>query len=261
MGRAADADRLYHEAMALRPDYPDVYGRYGRFCYRHGRFEEAVRIFTKQTEVLPDAPRSYANLGAALQALERYDQAIRAYQRSIDILPTSGGYSNIATLQFYLGRYADAAAAYEKAAALTPKNYTYWANLGDAYRWVPGERAKSLPAYDRAIRLARDAIAVNPNDVPARATAASSLAKRGDIAAAEVELKLALKADPTNSDALYQAAVVANLRGDPDAAIGWLEQALASGRPAADSARDPELANLRDDPRFRKALNTAKAKS
>jgi serine/threonine-protein kinase len=261
MGSAAEADRLYREAMVLRPDYPDVYGRYGKFCYQRGRFEEAARYFTKQTEILPNAPRGYSNLGAALQALQRYDQAVRAYQRSIELRPTGQGYSNLGSLHLYLGHYAEAATAYERSTTLTPNNYLYWDNLGDAYRWTPGQRAKSIAPYDRAIRLSREAIAVNPNDSAARATLAGCLAKRGDLAAAQRQIDLALKADPTNTNALYQAAVLANIRGDRDAAFAWLGRAIASGRPATDAARDPELANLRGDPRFQKALETPKAKA
>jgi len=104
-------------------------------------------------------------------------------------------------------------------------------------------------------------VAVNPKDAHTRAVAASCLAKKGDFAAAQSELRLALTADPTNADALYQAAVVANIRGDHDGAIGWLERSVASGRPPSDAARDPELANLRNDPRFQKALNAPKAKA
>ncbi|PYQ52083.1 MAG: hypothetical protein DMF59_05950 [Acidobacteria bacterium] len=261
LGKLPDADRLYREAMLLTPDYADVYGKYGRFCYLHGRLEEAARYFEKQTEILPDAPRGYANLGAALQGLKRYDEALRAYQHSIDLRPTGAAYSNLGSLQLYLGKNAEAAAAYEKAAALTPKNNVYWANLGDAYRWTPKQRSKSGPAYEQAIRLLRDDLAVNPNDPVARARLASCLAKRGDLRAAQMELDMALKTDPTNSEALFQAAIVANIRGDRDGAFGWLERAIASGRPAADAARDPELANLRRDPRFQKALSTPKAKT
>jgi serine/threonine-protein kinase len=261
LGKLTEAERLFREAMVLSPDYPDVYGRYGRFCYLHGRFEDAVRYFTKQTEILPDAPRGYANLGAALQALQHYDQAIRAYQHSIDLRPTGAAYSNLGSLQLYLGKYAEAAAAYEKATELTPKNHVYWANLGDAYRWNPAQRGKASAAYEQATRLLRDAMAVNPNDPAARALLASCLAKRGDLHAAQVELDMALKTDPTNSSALYQAAIVSNIRGDHDGAVGWLERAIASGRPAADAARDPELSNLRNDPRFQKALSTPKTKS
>jgi len=79
----------------------------------------------------------------------------------------------------------DGLSDFEKAAALTPTNYLLWANLGDAYRWAPGQRAKSDGAYERALRLIRDAIAINAKDAQARAIAASCLAKRGDLAAAQ----------------------------------------------------------------------------
>ncbi len=248
MGRAADADRLYRQAMSLRPAYPDVYGRYGRFCFNRGRYNEAVSLFTKQTELLPDAPRAYSNLAGALQALGRYEEALRASQRSIAIQPTRGGYVNLGTCYYSLGRYADAAKAFEQAAALQPKQYVVWANLGDAYRWAPGQRARSLEPYARAISLVRETIVVNPNNAQARAIAASCLAKRGDFAAAEEQLKLALQVDPTNASALYQAAVIANIRGDRDGARAWLQRAIAAGSSAADAARDPELAALNMNP-------------
>jgi serine/threonine-protein kinase len=253
MGRAADADKRFREALALAPDYPDVYGRYGRFCHDHGRYDEAIKLFRKQTEILPEAPRGYSNLGSSLQAAGRYEEALRAYNRSIAIKPTGGAYSNLGVCQYSLGHYADAAAAFQKAADLIPKNYVIWANLGDAYRWTPGQRSRSNEAYGHAIALARDAIAVNANDAQARAIAASSLAKRGDFGAADTEMKLALKSDPTNSSALYQAAVIANIRGDRDGALLWLERAIASGYTRADAARDPEFTNLRRQPAFLKA--------
>ncbi|PYQ58152.1 MAG: hypothetical protein DMF58_16245 [Acidobacteria bacterium] len=176
-----------------------------------------------------------------MQASQRFSDAINAFQRSIEIQPTSAGYSNLARCEFYLGRYVEAAAAFEKATVLTPNNYVYWANLGDAYRWTPGQQTKAPAAFQRAIRLAREAIAVNPNDAAARSTVATCLAKSGSIAAANSELMLALKADPTSSGVLYQAAVIANIRGDRDSALAWLSRAIAS--------------NLRNQPRFRDALN------
>ena len=117
-----------------------------------------------------------------------------------------------------------------------------------------------MPPYAEAIRLAREAIAVNPNDVLARAIAASCLAKRGDLAAAQTHIKMALEADPTNGDVLYHAAVVANLRGERDAAVSWLTRAIAAGYTATDAARDPEFSNLRSDPRFLKAVYGGKSK-
>jgi serine/threonine-protein kinase len=258
IGRAADADRAYMQALQMAPDQPDVYGFYGAFCYSHGRPADAARYFTKQTQLLPNAPRAYANLGAAHQALGHYEEALRAYQRSIEIHPSSGGYSNLGTCQYFLGRYDAAAAAFEKAAEITPKNFIVWANLGDAYRRTTAQRAKAKEAYAKAIQLAHEATAINPQDAVARAIGASSQAKTGETASAERQLKMALETDPTNADVLYQAAIVANLRGDTDSALGWLQRAIASGYTREDAARDPEFANLQRDPRFTSALSPPK---
>ena len=102
---------------------------------------------------------------------------------------------------------------------------------------------------------------MNPNDAVARAIVAASYAKRGDLQTAQSQVQLALKMDPTNPTVLYQAAIVANIRGERAATLTWLQRSIASGRAAADIARDPEMSNLRDDPRFSSVLKTPKAKT
>ena len=248
MGRTVDADRLFRSAIELRSDSSDAYGYYGEFCLNHGRLGDAVRLFTKQTQILPEAPRTWANLGVALMSSGRYDDAAKALQHSIAIEPTRGGYVNLGTCYFWTGRYPDAATAYEKAAELQPKQYVVWANLGDAYRWSPGQRAKSIDAYKKAIVLARESLAVNPTDVRSRAIVAGCLAKMGNISAAQAELNIALRQDPTNSRALYQAAVIASIRGDRDGARAWLTRAIAAGASASDARHDPELSSVHTKP-------------
>jgi serine/threonine-protein kinase len=251
MGRAADADHAFRQALEQAPDLPDVYGHYGAFCYAQGRQDDAVRFFTRQCELLPNAPRAFANLGAAHQASGHYELALKAFQRSIEIRPSSGGLSNLGTCQYFLGHFDDAATAYEKASALAPNNFLIWANLGDAYRARHAPKAKTDEAYGRAIRLARDAVAVNQRDALARAVWGSSLAKSGDIENAAAQMKLALEAEPTNADVLYHAAVIARVRGNDEAAIGWLQRAVASGYSASAISRDPEFASLQNDARFK----------
>jgi serine/threonine-protein kinase len=251
MGRAADAEQAYKQALRLAPDLADVYGHYGAFCYAQGRHADAARYFTKQCELLPNAPRAFANLGAAEQALGHYELALKAFERSVAMKATSGGLSNLGTCQYFLGRFGDAASSYEKATALAPNNFLIWANLGDAYRATQEPKTKTNEAYAHAIRLARDAIAVNQHDALARAVSASSLAKSGDIENAAAQVRLALEAEPTNADVLYHAAVVSRVRGNDDAAIGWLQRAVSSGYSATAIARDPEFTSLHNDSRFK----------
>jgi Flp pilus assembly protein TadD/TolB-like protein len=254
-GRGADAELLYKKAIALRPYASGPYSRYGGFCYANGRFEEAAAHFRKATELTPDLARAHTNLGAALQALGRDDEAMAAYRKSLAIEPNPSGWSNLGTLQFFLGRYAEAQKSFEEAVALAPGDYLIWANLGDACR-ASGATACADRAWTRTIAAARDIVAARGNDAVARAILASSLAKSGQLAEAQSEMRRALESNPTNANVLYQACVVALLRGSSDSAMSWLEQAIAAGYPAEDAARDPMLAPLREVPAFRIAVKS-----
>ena len=86
---------------------------------------------------------------------------------------------------------------------------------------------------------------------------ASSLAKLGRADEARREADVALQIDPTNSDALYHAAVTAHLRGDDAAAMGWLGRAVRAGYSASNAERDPEWKSLRTSTEFRDALKTS----
>jgi tetratricopeptide (TPR) repeat protein len=255
-GRAAEAEKMYLKVLALRPDETGAMLRYGGFLYRQGRYEEAARSFRKASELVPDFALAYSNLGGALQAMGRYDEALAAYKKSLAIQPTAIGFSNLGTLQFYLGKYADARDSYSRATELAPDDFLIWANFGDACRWAPGARDESHGAYRRAISAARVALERDPQDAHVRSVLAVCLAKSGNADDASREILRALQLDPTRASALYNAAVIALLRGHRDSAVSWLERAVANGYPVKDLVRDPELKPLRDSLSFRKAVES-----
>jgi Flp pilus assembly protein TadD len=249
MGRAADAESTFERAVLLAPDDTNIAMQYGSFCFTHGRYDKAASLFRHVTKILPDSARGYMNLGAALQALGRYDDAATAYEHSIALAPSGSAYSNLGLIRYDSGRYADACTALEKASALTPSDYRVWANLGDAYRWTPARKAAAPQAQQRAIAAARAALSVNAKDALAHAVIASCLAKSGKGDDAAAEIRTALNIDPTDPNVLYYAAVVAQLRGDGDAAANWLRRAVGNGYSSAEAAHDPELASLLNRPK------------
>ena len=246
MGRAADAESTFERATLLAPDNTNIAMHYGDFCFANGHYDKAAELFRRVTQILPDSPRGYTNLGAALHALGRYDDAATAYERSIALAPSGAAYSNLGVMRYDGGRYADACVALEKAAALTPNDYNVWANLGDAYRWTPARKADAPHAYERAIEAARAALSMNAKDALAHAVIASCLAKSGHPDDADAEIRTALTTNPIDANVLYSAAVVAELRGDGDAAANWLRRAVGNGYPSAEAAHDPDLAPLRN---------------
>ena len=258
VGRNEEAEAALRRAVALQPDYWAVYNRLGSFQYELGRYARAAEQFRRAAEKAPDSVRAWNNLGAAYQQNDQFDEALAAYTRSAAVRPNDGAYSNLGTLQFFLGRYKESAEAFEKATEVTPDKALYWANLGDAYRWAPGMRSKAPAAYARAIALARERLHLDPDDAAAHATLGLCLAKNGAAADGLAEIRRALEKEPGNPDYLYDAAVVSTLLGKTDDAVGWLRQAVNGGLGIRQVESEPEFESLRRLDAYKKIFEAGK---
>jgi eukaryotic-like serine/threonine-protein kinase len=253
-GKFREAEAAYRKAIELQPKYWGGYSKLGAFYASQGRYSDAAVQFEKVVELTPNSLQGYNNLGGIYAKLGRYDDAIRVFLQSIRRKPTDQAYSNLGTCYYFLGRYDDAAAALENATKLTPKHYLYWANLGDACRWVPGADARASQAYDEAITLSRIELQLNPLNAFIRTRMAECLAKRGRAAESDSEIARALATEPANPRVIYGAAVIANANHDSAKAIQWLSKAVAAGYPKDEIERNPEFALLRDSDAYRSAM-------
>jgi tetratricopeptide (TPR) repeat protein len=253
-----NAEGSYRHAIELQPNFWGSYNKLGAFYFGQNRLNDSVPMFQRVITLVPDNQRGYNNLGAVYQRLGRYEDAIRVFSQSIQQKPSSQGYSNLGTCYYFLGRYSEAAQAFQKAVELTPTDFWYWRNLGDAYRWVPGKEAEATHAFERTIELCEQAIRVNPGEVNAHTWMAAALAKTGHTDRARREIIKALELEPRNVQAVYEAAVAANISGSEDDAAARLEQALSLGYNADDIQRDPEFANLKKSGRLQRIVQAAR---
>jgi serine/threonine protein kinase/tetratricopeptide (TPR) repeat protein len=252
--RLAEAETEYKRSIELQPTSWAGYSRLGAFYYSRGHYPEAAEMFSKVVQLVPDNLRGYNNLGGIYLQMGRYDDALRVFSTSIAKKPTAQAYSNVGTANYFLGRYVDSANAFEKATELAPAIYLYWANLGDAYRWIPNSGTKPSVCYDRAIELADNELKLNRTDSTVRSRLAVCLAKKGDFRQANAEISTALQTDPTNPSYLFKAAMIANLEGKGDRALSLLENALVQGYSRAEVEREREFENLRKDGSLQKIL-------
>jgi serine/threonine-protein kinase len=253
-GRLKEAEQAYRQSIDLQPNFWGGYNKLGAFFAAHGRYPESAKMFEKVTQLVPDNLRGYNNLGAVYEQMGRYDDAIRVFQQTMVKKKDPQAFSNLGTCYYFLGRYKDAGAAFQNAVNLSPNLYFYWANLGDAYRWVPGAESQAAAAYDRAIVLSTNDLRLNASDAGVRARLAECLAKRNHIPEALVEIERARKTDPTNVGIMYRAAVIANLRHDDQATVDLLRNAIAHGYERAEVERDPEFALLRETQGYKQAM-------
>jgi len=250
-GDEESAIRYLQEAIDTGPDSWRYHSELGTRYFSYARYDEAASEFRLVTEMSPDNAVGFQSLGAILHMLGEPTEAAGAFQRALLIQPDASTYSNLGTLHYFEARYTDAAAAFERAVEMEPNEYTFWVNLGDAYRWVPGRGASADEAFTRAIQLMRPA--VGGGSLYLRTMLAESLAKRageGDVDEALAMLS-ALETDAgDDADNRFSMAKAYEIAGDREAALQSLEAALEGGYSTQEVANEPELTDLRADVRY-----------
>jgi len=249
-GRTADAERTYRKAIELRPDSWTNHTQLGVLTWRQGRYAEAEAAFRRAIELAPDNARAHSNLGALLHVVGRDDEATAELERAMAIRPSYAAASNLATIQFYRGRYAEAARAFEAARDIDARDYRLWRNLGGAYYWAPSERDKATDAFRRAVELGEEARSVNPRDADVLVRLADCYAMIGEEPSARRLVRDALATAPDDVEVLQVAAGVHEQLGQRDEALRLVKRALERGYPAASLERDPTFAALVRDPRY-----------
>jgi len=258
-GKADQSTEELKRALQLDPKDWKTYMAMGLDAFQAGRFQEAASAWEMALKLEPDNVPVLRNLGAVYHSMGRDDDAVAALQHALEIKPDSDVYSNLGTVLFYQGKYDRAVPAFEKAVDLGANDYDNWGNLGDSYRWSSSKQDKAKPAYEHAIQLAREEIAKNPNQMMLRVNLAMYLAKIGDKDNALKELKSVDQAQDTNPSDLYTFAVVYELCGKRDQALGALLAAVKAGQDLNDIKNEPEFVSLRADPRYHLQILSATA--
>ena len=126
-----------------------------------GDTTKALASFQKVIELAPDNPIGYSNVGSVYFKKGKWAEAIPQFQKALSFGPNSDTYSNLGTAYFYLRNYDESVKMFEKATEMTPNNEVLFGNLGDAYRWS-GHSDKAAVAYTKAISLCFQQLQVNP---------------------------------------------------------------------------------------------------
>ncbi len=260
-GQLAEAEATYRKALERKPGYWGGYSKLGTFYYSTSRYAEAEAMFRKVLELTPDNMRGYFNLGGIQHLLGKDDEAETTLRRSIEIKPTGEAYSNLGTIQFFRGQYAEAARSFEQAITLGSAEYKMVYNLATAYALAPGEQKRAAEAWRRAATAAERERSVNPNNGPLVADLAAIRANLGESQEAQALAAQALALSPDDAGVLYQVGSVYEQVGQRDKALTWIGGALAKGYPIDEIRRSPTLAALRQDPRFAKLAGASQARS
>jgi len=258
-GSLSLAEENYKQEIALYPHYWRPLVDFGSFLIRHGRYAEAESNLLTAVQYAPGNGRAIGNLAGLYGLTERFFAAEAELQRGLEVAgPNAIGLNNLAWVYMYQGRMEAAAKTLEQAVQAPGADSFHWSNLARVYRWT-NRRAEARTTYAIAIKRARTEIGVNPRNAKnqTRANLASLLAETGQRSEALVEMASTLDGAPSDVAALFRSAVVYELTGDRAGALKALEAAARGGYSGLEIRRYPDLARLRDDPRFLTILSLA----
>jgi serine/threonine protein kinase/tetratricopeptide (TPR) repeat protein len=249
-GQLEEAESTYKKAAQLRPNDFTSMSDLGLFYYSRGRYPDAAAIFQRMTELVPGNSSGYTNLGAVYWMNGQYTNAAISYEKSLALRPTASAYSSLGTVYFFQDRCSEAVPLMEKASELLPKNDQVWGNLADVYGCSPNGKGKALKAYRRAVQLAEERLAVNPNDAEVLGRVALYEARLGGKTDAVVKTKRAVQLAPTNRSVEWHAALTYELTNQRELALESVRTALQAGQPVQEVSHEPALSKLRADPRY-----------
>jgi serine/threonine protein kinase/Flp pilus assembly protein TadD len=259
-GRDSDAVAAVQNAIDLAPDdwrWPILLGVY---YYNDGRLQDAAAQYENAVKIVPDNSFALGNLGLADMQLDRLADAQANLEKSAQLNSSFWAYTTLGELFKIEGNYQQAIEANKKALELNQTNYMAWGNLGSAYLRAPDGRDEAIKNYMKAIDLAEAARKESPQDSMLLVLLGGYYATIGDGAHAQPLLRQAVALDPDSADVLYIAGDGYELLHRRDQAIPLIAKALALGYHSVQFEHEPELAALRQDPNFKKALLAAQQK-
>ena len=254
------AEDLYRRAIALDPDYALAFAGLAdcscfRFFEHAGARDEALAqaesASRRALKLDPDLAEAHASRGLALTYQRRFDEASQEFERAMEldsVLYEAPWYYG-RSLQAQ-GRSEEAAAMYERAAELRADDYQSPIFAAAMYRSL-GRTTEARAASQRGLAAAERALALNHGDSRALYLGAMELQVMGDKARSDEWARRAIQSDPTNPLLQYNIGCLYAVGGNRGLALDHLERAMELGMRNRDwLMTDPDLASIRDDPRF-----------
>jgi TolB-like protein len=187
------AEQLYEQVIKLDPKSAAAYAglsrveswAYHSFDSTAARRDKARVAAEKALQLDPDLPEGHLALGYSYYYGDRdYGRALEQFEIAKAGLPNEAeAYLSIGAIQRRQGKWNEAAASLEKAAALDPNNATILFNLGTTY---VGQRN-----FEAADKTFDRAIAISPQSFAARAfKGLVAIMSKGEVSVAEQQLTL-----------------------------------------------------------------------
>jgi protein O-GlcNAc transferase len=156
VGRLAEAEVCYRQALALRPDDLGTLNELGIVLFERGRYAEAEAAFRRALAIRPHDLATNNNLAKLLARCGRPQEAEAFFRRALAIDDGLAGiHAGLGNVLHDLGRSREAETSYRRALALRPDHAGTRNNLGVALDSL-GRLDEAETSFRRAIELRPD---------------------------------------------------------------------------------------------------------
>ncbi|MBK9711790.1 MAG: tetratricopeptide repeat protein [Kouleothrix sp.] len=216
--RYLTAERAYHRAMELQPDYVSAFNGLGTVYRLTERFEQAEQLYRRCLALAPTYIFPYYNLARLLHRVGRDDEAEEFYQQAIELRPNlPATYFNYGNFLQSGGRDQMAAAVYRQALEMAPHHISSHINLGLVLQKT-GQPAQAEAAF-------RQALAIAPNSYLAYLNLGLLQAQTARPEEALASLRRCVEIEPARPDAYIPLAGLLEALGREREALGLYRQA------------------------------------
>ena len=202
----------------------------GQIRWQQGRKWDALAAFERAQQLDPGSQGAYLQAGYVCRDLDRLDDAVTHFQKAVALAPHS------LTARFALaetlsrsGKTQQAIDIYEQILTDYPKHLLVLNNLACAY-------ADEGLEFNRAIELARRAVARSPQSNPMHDTLGWACFRAGRHEEAVAALKKAVELPPDRGIVRYHFGKVLLATGKHDEAVEAFRAALKLGLPAKEKS-------------------------
>ncbi len=254
------AREVFAQAIDLDPKYARAYAGIAdcsAFLYFYwdsskANLEQADQASRRALEIDPELAEAHASRGLTASMKKDYEEAEREFRTAMRLGPRLfEPYYYFARNCYAQGKLEDAVAWFEQASRVSPEDYQAPMLLASALNGL-GLTPEAHAAYRRGLAAAEKHLELHPEDSRAWYFGANALSQLQDRAKSIVWAERALALEGEEPQVLYNVACVYALVGEADKAVDCLERSITHGWGQREwMAHDPDLAVLRDHPRFR----------
>jgi len=259
--------RICKRAVELDPGYPQAWALMGlaQANLRHGfvqsdSFDDGSAAGERALALDPNIAEAHLPNAWRLAEQGRHEEANAELAIALELGPDSWEVNKEAARIYYRQRRLEEAARHlEKATQVMEADY-HGLGMLFAYYYSKGDIDSAKRTARLAVEQSEKALSRDPDNGAALAFGAMSHACLGNLDRAREWIERSLLVDPDNLMMRYNLAWGLNkVMGDPEAAVEMLEPVLANAGANIIrlAANDPNLDNLRSDPRFKLMLEEA----